>query len=87
MALFLLAGYETTSTTLSYAFYILATLSEEQEKLINEIDEHFTNDFDVSWLNQIIKSSLLNRFYFILDTEFRQRSKASVFRYVHKRNT
>ena len=41
LVVFLLAGYETTSTSLAYAFYVLATNPNEQEKLINEIDEHF----------------------------------------------
>ena len=41
LVIFMLAGYETSSTALSYAFYILATQQEEQEKLRQEIDEHF----------------------------------------------
>jgi cytochrome P450 family 3 subfamily A len=48
LVVFLLAGYETTSTTLAYAFYVLATNKAEQEKLINEIDEQFPNESDVS---------------------------------------
>ena len=37
----MIAGYETTSTALSYATYILATHSEEQRKLQEHIDTHF----------------------------------------------
>jgi cytochrome P450 family 3 subfamily A len=48
LVVFLLAGYETTSTTLAYAFHVLATIPVEQEKLINEIDEQFPNESDVS---------------------------------------
>jgi cytochrome P450 len=40
-SLFLVAGYETTSTALSYAAYILATHPEEQRKLQEYIDVHF----------------------------------------------
>jgi cytochrome P450 len=36
-----LAGYETTSTALSYVTYILATHPEEQHKLQEHIDAHF----------------------------------------------
>ncbi len=37
----MIAGYETTSTALSYATYILATHPEEQQKLQEHIDAHF----------------------------------------------
>ncbi len=37
----MIAGYETTSTALSYATYILATHPEEQRKLQEHIDAHF----------------------------------------------
>ena len=37
--LFMLAGYETTSTSLAYVSYLLATNSAEQDQLIGEIDE------------------------------------------------
>ena len=47
LVVFLLAGYETTSTSLAYAFYVLATNPNEQEKLINEIDEHFPDHANV----------------------------------------
>ena len=38
---FILAGYETTSTALTFATYLLATNSEVQERLANEIHEYF----------------------------------------------
>ena len=37
----MLAGYETTSTALSYITYALAAHPDEQKKLQNHIDEHF----------------------------------------------
>ncbi|KAJ7399103.1 thromboxane-A synthase [Pitangus sulphuratus] len=37
--LFLIAGYETTTSTLSFATYLLATNPECQEKVLQEIDE------------------------------------------------
>ena len=37
---FMMAGYETTSTTLTFATYLLATNPEAQERLANEIHEY-----------------------------------------------
>lgn len=42
--LFLLAGYETTSTTLAYIMYEMAVNQGVQKKLQDEIDEHFPSD-------------------------------------------
>ena len=39
--LFLLAGYETTSTALGFTAYMLALHPDAQAKLHEEIDEHF----------------------------------------------
>ena len=38
---FMLAGYETTSTTLTFATYLLAANPEAQERLANEIQDYF----------------------------------------------
>uniref|UniRef100_A0A8D0CCS2 Thromboxane-A synthase n=1 Tax=Salvator merianae TaxID=96440 RepID=A0A8D0CCS2_SALMN len=45
-SLFLIAGYETTTSTLSFATYLLAMNPECQEKLLQEIDE-FSSKHDV----------------------------------------
>lgn len=45
--MFMLAGYETTSTALSYSSFVLATNQEEQLKLREEIDSYFGADLDV----------------------------------------
>ena len=47
----MLAGYETTSTTLAYATYILATYPDEQQILYDEIVTYFDSD--------VIKQSLV----------------------------
>ena len=44
MILFMIAGYETSSTALTYCTYMLAKYPEEQLKLFNEIDSHFNQD-------------------------------------------
>ncbi|CAF5054348.1 unnamed protein product, partial [Rotaria sp. Silwood1] len=44
--LFMIAGYETTSTALAYATYVLATNPNEQLKLQEHIDSHFNPDTD-----------------------------------------
>ncbi|CAF2955596.1 unnamed protein product [Rotaria sp. Silwood2] len=42
--LFMIAGYETTSTALSYISYVLATHPDEQQKLQEHIDIHFDSE-------------------------------------------
>jgi cytochrome P450 len=45
----MLAGYETTSTTLTYCPYVLATHPDEQQKLYDEINSHFGNEESVDF--------------------------------------
>ncbi len=40
----MLAGYETTSTALAYASYVLGRYPEEQAKLFDEISSLFNNE-------------------------------------------
>ena len=48
--IFMAAGYETTSTTLGYIMYILATHPSEQTKLLKLIDETFPYDNNIDHL-------------------------------------
>ena len=41
---FILAGYETTSTALTFVTYLLAANPEAQERLANEIHEYFAEN-------------------------------------------
>ncbi|KAF5889822.1 cytochrome P450 3A30-like [Clarias magur] len=47
--IFIFAGYETTSSTLSFLFYILASNPDTTKKLQKEIDETFPNKGDVDY--------------------------------------
>nr|DBA26469.1 TPA: hypothetical protein GDO54_010723 [Pyxicephalus adspersus] len=47
---FLLAGYETTSSTLSFLFYNLATHPDVQQKLQEEIDSYLPDKLRISWI-------------------------------------
>ncbi|CAF1113754.1 unnamed protein product [Didymodactylos carnosus] len=44
VVVFMLAGYETTSTALAYCTYILANHSDVQQKLQDEIDQYIVDD-------------------------------------------
>jgi cytochrome P450 len=47
LSIFLMAGSESTSIAISVLFYVLAGFQEEQEKLIQEIDDHYPSNSDV----------------------------------------
>ena len=59
---FLLAGFETTSTSLALLSYQLALNPDVQEKLRNEVDEHFPDVNQVTQLNST-KNKWLNLGY------------------------
>ena len=56
---FILAGYETTSTALTFATYLLAANPEVQERLANEIHEYFEEN-PVSNLNASVTIPILS---------------------------
>ncbi|NXP27014.1 THAS synthase, partial [Scytalopus superciliaris] len=64
--LFLIAGYETTTSTLSFATYLLATNPECQEKVLQEVDEfsakHMVLDYqnvqELPYLDMVIAETL-----------------------------
>nr|XP_028602945.1 thromboxane-A synthase isoform X3 [Podarcis muralis] len=65
-SLFLIAGYETTNSALSFATYLLATHPECQEKLLREVDEFFSkhglpdyeNIHELPYLDMVIAETL-----------------------------
>ena len=59
MVTFMLAGYDTTSNTLTFCSYILATHPEEMAKLQEEIDAKFA-DSDVSIQDKFFFPGFLN---------------------------
>uniref|UniRef100_A0A663LNI6 Thromboxane-A synthase n=1 Tax=Athene cunicularia TaxID=194338 RepID=A0A663LNI6_ATHCN len=64
--LFLIAGFETTTSTLSFATYLLATNPECQEKVLQEVDEfsakHMVPDYqnvqELPYLEMVIAETL-----------------------------
>lgn len=64
----MIAGYETTSTALSYATYVLATHPEEQQKLQEHIDAHFDPDTEYTMPSYEIVSEMDYLDMFIRET-------------------
>ena len=66
LSIFLMAGSESTSIALTTLIYVLATMPEEQEKLVNEIYEHFPPSSEVLffYLNALFC------FYLFIKTSF-----------------
>ena len=62
----MLAGYESTSYALGYCFYVLATMPQEQQKLIEEIrDTYFKKpNVNLYFLLKYCLNSFLFVFYY-----------------------
>nr|XP_040133681.1 cytochrome P450 3A4-like [Ictidomys tridecemlineatus] len=64
--IFILAGYDTTSTSLSFIMYLLATHPDVQKKLQQEIDETLPNKapvtydvlFEMKYLDMVVNETL-----------------------------
>lgn len=56
LVMFMLAGYETTSTCLSYCAFILAKYQDEQQKVRDEIDAQFHIESNITPNTDNIKS-------------------------------
>ncbi|CAF3944668.1 unnamed protein product [Rotaria sp. Silwood1] len=52
--LFMTAGYETTSTALAYSTYVLATIPEIQDKLVDEINQNNWNENNAADVYEIV---------------------------------
>ncbi|UJR29508.1 hypothetical protein I4U23_010725 [Adineta vaga] len=81
--IFMIAGYETTSTTLAYCIYILATKANIQEKLFNEINQHkneYEDDYDLitnlSYIDLFIRE-VLRIFPIIIQSTSRECNKTT----------
>ena len=65
---FLLAGYETTSSALTFTSYLLATHTEVQERLANEIHEYLEeNPVSSDKLSMFMLTNIINSYHLWLD--------------------
>lgn len=51
LSIFLMAGSESTSIAITVLFYVLATIPEEQDKLIGEIEDFYQGDIEPTYDN------------------------------------
>jgi len=58
--LFLLSGYETTSTTLAYVMYEMAKNQGVQKILQEEIDKYYPDDEDMVEYDNVMKMEYLD---------------------------
>ena len=66
--IFLLAGFETTSTSLAFLSYQLALNPDVQEKLRNEVDQHFPDVNQVTQTTAQPKTKQITKSWIISGT-------------------
>ena len=62
----MLAGYETTSTTLTYCSFVLAKHPDEQQKLYDEISSVFGTSDDIKVKIFVLKNGIDIYFIYVL---------------------
>ena len=75
--LYVLAGYETTSTALSYTTFLLATHQDVQEKLYTEIQKH-CQDLVSLTKHRSLQGGLITQSYFLLQFKYFLSSELSI---------
>ena len=77
LSLFIMAGYETTSSTLNIVFYLLAKYPEEQQKVYEELCIYFPPDENANECDKHIEFENLDKLEYM--AMFIKESRHAVF--------